>query len=288
VGESPANLLQIPANAAPARRGAPRFVIHPDKPGPWLQLGVITAYEWTRIDIYMAGLPQPLHGLRVVHLSDLHLRPRWYEVYNNLLKRLAESPPDLIVFTGDFVEHRADHRKTLPILERFVVQMRSRLGVYAIIGNHDGDLLRPRLHEWAVNVICGRMATLANHEAAIELVGIPSVTRDDLAAHNGFFENLPDTAGSALRVILCHFPDSILRLPQTHSHLILAGHTHGGQVCLPGGYPIITHDRLPRPMHHGVHEIDDKLLIVNRGFGFASMPLRLFCPPEVIELRIGR
>jgi uncharacterized protein len=68
--------------------------------------------------------------------------------------------------------------------------------------------------------------------------------------------------------------------------LILSGHTHGGQVCLPGGYPLITHDALPRAYASGVHRIGQSWLVVSRGMGFAQFCLRLFCPAETLEIRL--
>jgi len=65
---------------------------------------------------------------------------------------------------------------------------------------------------------------------------------------------------------------------------VLAGHTHGGQICLPGGWPIITHDTLPRRYAQGVHRWKDSWLIVSRGIGFSSIPLRTWCSGQVMEI----
>lgn len=276
------NLMPRSAHAAVPAGTAPRFRVERLRAGPWIQVGSVTGFEWNRVHVTLDGLPEALSGLRIIHLSDLHLRARWCPAYDLLNDRLRLDPPDLIVITGDFVEHRADHRKALPTVERFVTGLRSRHGVWGILGNHDGDLLGPRLRQWNVHVICGRVARLPLGDAAIELVGVPSVSRRDLC--DEFVRSLPPLDPGMPRLVLSHFPDSVLRMRDLQAHLVLAGHTHGGQVCLPGGVPVITHDDLPRLMCQGIHPIGDKLLIVNRGLGFASLPLRLFCPPEVIEI----
>ncbi len=249
-----------------------------------MQLGRITSFEWNRVDVSIPVMSPAMRGLRIVHLSDLHLRPEWWPVYDRLIDEVAAEPPDLIVVTGDFVEHRADHRATLPTVRRLLGQLQSRQGTYAIVGNHDGDLLRPRLQEIGVHILCGRTARLKSKEATIELIGVPSVSRFDL--RDQFVRSILPRESGVPRLVLSHFPDSILELDGLEADLILSGHTHGGQVCLPGGFPIITHDRLPRRMCRGIHDIGDKLLIVNRGLGFASMSMRLFCPPEVVEIRL--
>ena len=70
--------------------------------------------------------------------------------------------------------------------------------------------------------------------------------------------------------------------------LYLAGHTHGGQICLPNERAILTHDSLPRTMCKGAHEINGTCLVVGRGFGFTTIPVRAFAPAEVVEVRLYR
>jgi len=83
-----------------------------------------------------------------------------------------------------------------------------------------------------------------------------------------------------------HFPDHLRRTAKLQPHLFLAGHTHGGQVCLPGRIPILKHDAMPRRCCSGIHRVGDTWLIVNRGFGYTTLPIRVFCPPEVLEIEL--
>jgi predicted MPP superfamily phosphohydrolase len=252
-----------------------------------VQIGTITRFEWNHLDVAVPSLTLPPLGLRILHVSDLHVRPRWLGSYDRLIESLQADPPDLIAITGDFVEHRADYRSTLPVLRRLLSLLKSRLGVFGILGNHDGDLLGPRLEDWGVHVICGRLARVKHEEFRIEFAGIPSVSREDVRSRKlDFIREIGPIEPGVPRLVLSHFPDSILHFTDLEAHIVLAGHTHGGQVCLPGGIPIITHDALPRAMCRGAHRVGGRLLVVNRGMGFASVPMRLFCPPEVIELRL--
>ena len=272
-----------PRSARPS--AAPRYQLQRPRRGPWLQLFDTAGFEWNRLTVTIDDLPAALEGLRILHLSDLHLRPRWPRACDQLIDGLRRGPPDLILVTGDFVEHRMDFRRTLPTLERLVTQLPSRLGVYAILGNHDGDLLGPRLIDWGVTIVSGRTARLESPEAALELVGVPSVSRLDPI--EPFVASVAPRQPSVPRIVLAHYPDSVRQLRPLGADVILSGHTHGGQVCLPGGFPLITHDSLPRRMAKGVHELEDgALLVVNRGFGFATMPVRVCCPAEVIELQL--
>jgi predicted MPP superfamily phosphohydrolase len=260
------------ANSAPSRNGWSR----------WLRLGFSQTFEWNSLPVLVPKLPKVLEGFRILHLSDTHLLGRWLGSYDLLLKRLRDAPPDLILFTGDFVDHVFDSRPALPFLERFLTQLTSRLGVWAILGNHDRDLLAPRLGAWGVNLIMGRHVRLESDNAAVELVGLAGVKRRDFDPD--WLTNIPQRQPGVPRIVLGHYPDQVLLIDSLEADVMLSGHTHGGQVCLPGGRALLTHDSLPKHMARGVHRIGHTLLVVSRGFGTVRWPIRLFCPAEVIEL----
>lgn len=260
-----------------------RLCITRDRRGPWLQLLTPRNFEWNLVHLPVPNLAPPLHGLRVLQISDLHLRPRWWHATDELLARIQRDPPDLLVITGDFIDHKWEKRSALPNVERFVDGLRARIGVYAILGNHDGDLLAPRLAA-KLHLVNGSVVVVEHCGVPIEIIGLPCVTRREL--DDAFLRALPPKLPGQLRIVLSHYPDHLPRVLPLKPELLLAGHTHGGQVCLPGGIPIIRHDRLPRSMCRGIHRVEQTWLVVNRGFGFATLPIRLFCPAEVIELTL--
>ena len=207
-----------------------------------------------------------------------------------MIQRVAADPPDLILFTGDLVEHHFDPRPAFASAGRLVSALQSKHGKFAILGNHDGDLLGPMLLGWGLQLINGGMVSVPINGSSVELVGLPGVHREDLT--DRFIASIPprsvdslDGAHAALRIVMSHYPDAINRIERLHPDVVLAGHTHGGQLCLPGGIPLVTHDRLPRRMCKGVHWTHDTWLVVGKGFGFSTWPLRTFCPAEVIEVK---
>jgi uncharacterized protein len=212
----------------------------------------------------------------------MHLTTRWWRAYDELHKCVNENPPDLLICTGDFVEYKWNRKRTLPILQRFVDGLNARLGLWGILGNHDGDLLLPHLITYRLHLINGSRTILETGADPIELIGVPSANKADL--DDEFLHSLPPREPGRLRIILQHYPDQIRRTKMLEPDMIFAGHTHGGQICLPGGRPIITHDSLPRKFASGAHRFDNTWLIVSRGLGFASMPVRLFCAPQVLEV----
>lgn len=252
-------------------------------PGARLQLFTPGGYEWTRVTLPVAGLPAALAGLRVVHLTDLHTTHRWHAAYDQLLAQLAAADPHLLLVTGDFVDDKWDHRAALPVVTRLVAGFRARLGVFGILGNHDRMHFAPRLDDSPVKLIVGQRRLIEHNGTAIELVGLPGEVREDLT--DAWLASFPPRPDASLRIVLAHYPDQIRRTTGVlRPDIQLAGHTHGGQICLPNGWPPITHDGLPRRYAKGVHRVDDTWLVVGRGFGTTGLPIRAFCSGQVIEL----
>jgi predicted MPP superfamily phosphohydrolase len=258
--------------------------------GPWVELGSIKRFEWNRYELSVAALPPALEGLRILHLTDIHLKSSWYPAMDDVLRRVQHDPPDLLFITGDFVEDKYDARAALPLVARFVDGLRSRFGVYTITGNHDGDFIAARVARRGVNVLPIGSPTHVNIRGAqVELIGLAGLTRQDAEVQD--ILNIPPRDLGARgprppRIVLSHYPDSLVRLQRLDvaPDLLFAGHTHGGQVCLPGGVPILRHDTLPRRYCHGVHRLGDSWLVVSRGMGYSSYPIRMFCPAEVVEV----
>ena len=101
-------------------------------------------------------------------------------------------------------------------------------------------------------------------------------------------EGFPGRTKGVPRIALSHFPDTIKRVDYLEFDLFLAGHTHGGQVCLPGGWPLVTHDTLPRKYAKGCHRWGKTWFVINRGIGFSDKEIRVNCPAEVLEITLVR
>ncbi|MEA2711930.1 MAG: uncharacterized protein QOF78_4531 [Phycisphaerales bacterium] len=244
----------------------------------------LEGYEWNFVDLALPDLPPALEGTRILHLTDLHLRTRWPRQLDDVIARVQANPPALILFTGDFVDDKRDHRPALPLVKKFISGLRSAAGMFAILGNHDGDLLAPQLHRLGVRVIAHQHVAAIVNGHPIEMIGLPGPGRLDLDEH--FVRALPPKRAGVPRIVLSHYPDLIRATKSLHPDLYLAGHTHGGQICLPNEHALMTHDSLPPRMCKGAHDVGGTCLIVGRGLGFTTIPVRMFCPAEVVEIRI--
>ena len=270
----------------PAHQPAHALGMKPQKArhGPWLQIKAAYRMEWNRYDLPIAGLDPRLEGFRILHLTDLHLKPAWYRAYDNLLQEIREKQPDVILFTGDLIDDKRDHRPALPVLHKFIEHLESRLGTFAILGNHDGDLLMPELAEMNCRLMDGQTIVLEEGRGGVELIGLQGPYRIDFDESN--HRHIPAKSPHRARVVMSHYPDLIKCTAHLQPDVFLAGHTHGGQICLPGGRPLLTHDSLPKNMAKGLHRVGNTWLNVPRGMGFSGLPFRFFCPAEVVELRL--
>ena len=230
-------------------------------------------------------LDPALDGLTIAHISDLHLSGRIEEAYFREVFILAnEMQPDLVAVTGDLFDTESCVDWGLDLLG----ELESRYGVYFILGNHDRRVdwrrVRRKLVErglvdlggqWQEIVVRGQSVVLAGNELpwftpAADMAGCPSRDREV----------------SQLRLLLSHSPDQLGWARRFDFDLMLAGHTHGGQIRLPLLGPIVSPSRLGTQYASGTFERKPTVLHVSRGVS-SFTPLRWNCPPElaILELR---
>jgi hypothetical protein len=264
-----------------------------------------------RLTFAIPGLPEPLRGKIIVQLSDLHFDG--LRLSEKLLREAIDATnhvqPDLIVLTGDYV---TDDPSPIHDLTPWLQKLKSQSGIYAVLGNHDIYLPGARvevttaLTESGIQVLWNQIAYPFGQ--ALPIVGLADFWSRE-------FE--PDLILSQLetstpRIVLSHNPDSAAKLQDWRVDLQLSGHSHGGQVVLPGLGPFPTWYQtvrryIPKPlrpwipymredcykvMRHwewaqGLHQIGSNYLYVNRGLG-TYPPGRLFCPPEVTVITLNR
>jgi predicted MPP superfamily phosphohydrolase len=282
-GSQQSNVCPTKANCMPSSPLYPTIrLLGP--PGKWFQWGSPEGFEWTHVTLPMPDLSAELVGTRIIHLSDVHATARWHSAYDVLLDAIADADAELVVVTGDFVDDKKDHTAAVPTVSRIVERLTARMGVFAILGNHDRAHFEPRLGGSPVQLLNGGRRIVERNGKSIELIGVPGAEREDLTAD--WLAKVPPPTRGVPRIVLSHFPDHLPKLQRLHPDVVLAGHTHGGQICLPGGLVVWHNDKLPRRYNNGVHRIGGLWLVANRGLGFTRIPLRMFCPSEVIEIEL--
>jgi uncharacterized protein len=220
------------------------------------------ALELTEGDVPVAGLPPALSGLRIGLLTDVH-RGRWvsHEDVAAATHLLMQARPDLIVLGGDYVTW-GDRTFVIPAAES-LGGLTAPLGVFAVLGNHDDDHDMPAaLSAQKFIVLRDARTRLTIRSETLELAGIRFWTRRRSDMHDP--RRLTEAAG--------------LGIP-----LVLSGHTHGGQVVLPGVGAVAAQKF---PVVSGFGRQSDTSLFVSRGVGTVYVPVRINCPPEVAVLTL--
>ena len=226
--------------------------------------------------VQLRRLPEAFQGFRMLHLSDLHLDLD--EAINaSWLSRVGELEFDICVITGDFRAETAGDR--MPAM-RALASVVPRLGdrIYACLGNHDDIEMTSYLEAFGVRVLLNEHAVIEQNGEAIFLAGI-----DD--PHFYETENLERAVSGipaeATKVLLSHSAEPYRKALACGVDLMLSGHTHGGQLCLPGGIAVMRNVRHPRSMSKGAWAYHELRGYTSTGAGCSMVPVRMFCTPEL-------
>ncbi|MEZ4862072.1 MAG: metallophosphoesterase [Caldilineaceae bacterium] len=239
-----------------------------------------------RVEVLVPSLHPALDGLRIVQLSDLHYLPfTKLGAIQAAVEKANCLQPDLIVLTGDYISHEAD---TIFGLRTTLSKLNARLGVFAILGNHDARagarIISQGIAEAGIPLLRNTNVTLSMGHGSFNLAGIDDCLwgQPDLAAT---LDGLNDAHPT---ILLAHEPDKIDEFSETgRIQLQLSGHTHGGQVRLPfWGTPVLP--KLGEKYVQGLHCVNNTWLYINRGIGMVFLPIRFNAPPEVTELTLHR
>ena len=234
----------------------------------------------TQATLPVSGLPAALAGLRIALLTDIHHSPLvGADDIQKAVQLAVAQQPDLIVLGGDYVTF-GDRAYVQPVAD-LLAPLHAAHGVFAILGNHDDDRDMPAaLGTKGFTVLKDQRTRLTVRGEALELAGIRFWTRRpaDLAR---VLKGARDTV-----LLLAHDPRRLTEAAALNVPGVLSGHTHGGQVVLPGVGAMAT--KAARfPILEGVGRRDNTSIFVSRGIGTVYVPVRLNCPPEVAVLTLA-
>jgi len=242
----------------------------------------------TEVDVAIKDLPDGLDGFTILHLSDLH-GANFGKNQSRLIKMVKNRHFDLVAVTGDMVDARnPDIRPGITLAAR----MRTLAPVFFVNGNHEvasrrWPELRAGLQEHNVEILENRTVAISRGGATLLLSGLKYPWRraglSNLPAYA--LEQRPDT----VRVLLAHDPAIFREATQKEVDLVLSGHTHGGQVCLPFVGALFNPDGKLFPKNAaGFFRQGKTNLYINRGLGTSVLPFRFLARPEMALIRLKR
>ena len=226
--------------------------------------------------IRLPKIPKAFDGFVILHLSDLHVDIN-QGAMEHLRGILQEIKYDLCVFTGDYRgKSFGPYEEALLGMARVCAELRKPH--YGVLGDHDTIRMTPGLEEIGIRMLLNESITIERDNQHIYLAGI-----DD--AHFYGADNIEKAASEIPRdefsILLSHTPEIYRQAAYADFDLLLSGHTHGGQICLPSRIPLTLDSVLPRHMGSGAWKYNDMIGYTSVGAGSSIVPARFNCPPEI-------
>jgi predicted MPP superfamily phosphohydrolase len=228
-------------------------------------------------------MPRPFDGFSILHITDMHV-----DMSEGAMRRLSDILPnlnyDICVLTGDY---RGKTHGPFEATLNGMARVRPHLSgpVYGVLGNHDTIRMVPGLESMGIRMLLNENVPIVRHGEQIYLAGI-----DD--AHFYRVDNIEKAASEipddAFSILLSHTPEIYRQGAHAGFDLLLSGHTHGGQICLPGSIPITLDSVLPRHMGSGAWGYRNMAGYTSAGVGSCIVAVRLNCPPEITLHRLER
>jgi predicted MPP superfamily phosphohydrolase len=241
------------------------------------------AIETRRHDALIADLPHGFEGFTILQLSDLHIdmSPEFAGV---VIDTIGPLDYDLCVLTGDYRARTfGPHDAALAGMTRLRPHIRN--AVYAVLGNHDTIRLVPAMEALGYSFLINEHVVVERDGHRLYLAGIDDAHFYHLDDCQRAAHDIPKEACS---VLISHTPEAYREAAHAGFDLMLCGHTHGGQICLPGGFPLLTEATSPREFARGAWQYRGMIGYTSVGAGTCLVDVRLNCRPEVTLHRLRR
>lgn len=233
-------------------------------------------------------------GLKIVHLSDIHIN-RLYISVRKLTDRLNRISPDIIVMSGDYIEVKKDIPEFIELLEK-VVEI---CPVYMTLGNHDHKAFKYNEENTAgfikaveaagAVVLLNSSIRINKGDSSYRLIGIDDLKHGRPDIEKAFLETGPSFEDGCINIAVSHNPDMVFSLPEGKADYFLCGHFHGGQIWMPFNleFMLLRDEKLCKMGYtRGLHKINGINMYINRGLGNVIFPFRFFSPPEIAVIQL--
>ncbi len=230
------------------------------------------------ITFHFPNLPASFDGFRLLLLTDLHL-DSVEGLTEQLIRRIRDVEVDLCLVGGDIrMKTYGPMAPCLRQLRRLLPHVKARHGILGVLGNHDCIEMVPDFEEAGLIMLINDSWEISVNGEKIWVVGVDDPHYYKMDDARQAFRNVP---AKAFTIFLAHSPEAYGSAAACKASLYFCGHTHGGQICLSGGRPILTNSRAPRFTATGSWKYQGMRGYTSRGAGVSSIPLRFNCPGEI-------
>ena len=236
------------------------------------------------ISFTIKELPEKFDNTKILFMSDLHIRGKINQL-DKISKMISKLEYDFCILGGDYCDSFKHEKKEMTeIIAPLLKLLLEKSPVYAVLGNHDSIDVADFFSSFGVEMLINDSVVIARENEKIALVGIDDCHRyksDD-------FEIAEENLGSPeFKILISHSPEKYQEAQKKGYNLYFAGHTHGGQICLPGGFAPITNAQVPRKIAAGKWQYKQMQGYTSRGVGSSKTPLRFNCPPEICLIALS-
>jgi predicted MPP superfamily phosphohydrolase len=237
-----------------------------------------------KLTLKYPNLPEAFNGFKILHLSDLHIDsiPGFAAI---MIHKLKDLEFDICLLTGDYrrdISGSFSHiLKPLQILSKYI---KTSYGTFAVLGNHDTYLMARYEQQSGMELLINESVEISRNGQKILITGT-----DD--PFNFFTEPALlclETKGYDFKIAMVHTPELSKVAAENKYDLYLCGHTHGGQICLKDGLPLISHQFEGKQFNHGLWNVGKMTGYTSRGVGVSGMPVRFNCPAELTLITLTK
>lgn len=236
------------------------------------------------LELSFENLPSSFNNYKILHLSDLHL-DTLPGIEDIIAEKIRNVNYDVCILTGDYrKDTHGRFRQVLPQLKTIVRSVRAQDGIIAILGNHDTYMIAPHLENMGMRLLINESTELVREDERIVITG----TDDPYYYYTDKAVDALEEIDEDFKIALVHTTELHDVASDNNYALYLCGHTHGGQICLPGGKPLITHQFEGRHFFRGQWEHNGMIGYTNVGCGVSAIPIRYNCPGEIALITLKR
>lgn len=247
---------------------------------PFYQRGIKNASHpvVNHIDLFFDSLPLEFDGYSILHMTDLHLDfiP---EITRRICEQIKFIKTDLCVMTGDYsnLTEGNSYKNILAPMQEILSVVQPRDGIFATLGNHDTYKMVPPFEKMGITMLINETCDITRGSSKISITGLD----DPHYFYTKEAKKAMEVPGPGFKIALVHTPALYDEAQQNGYDLYLAGHTHGGQICLPGGIPLILHLDRGRKYYRGKWKYRDMTGYTGQGVGAVGIPLRYNTQSEI-------
>ena len=231
------------------------------------------------VDHQFATLPEKFNGMTILHLTDLHLQER-PELGEKIISMAKGYNVDLLVFTGDFTTKKINNQDDLSlckIVQNIITAIKPSIGSFGVLGNHDHFELAEELENIGLKLLINEAVDLNRGEDTIRIIG----TDDPHYYYTPLAKEALEMANNQFSISLVHSAELFDLASKSGVDLYLCGHSHGGQICLPFGIPLITHLNSGKRFYRGKWYVNGMHGYTSTGVGTVALPVRYNAPGEI-------